>query len=233
MALRPNTGARQCVRRSLRDSSRGSPNAAMWAPMSRCRIRKRRSRPRSRTTERARSGRPIRFGSRMGGCIRPIPTSRVSSAISTHRLPGWDRGLETAIVLGAGGGACAVVFGLIERGVPRIEVVNRSMARAQALCRRLGAQVRAASWETLGALLPACGLLVNTTSLGMKGQAALELDVTNLPEHAAVADIVYVPLRTRLLEAARHAACARRTGSACCCIRPCAGFRCGSACSRR
>ena len=69
-------------------------------------------------------------------------------------VPGWDRGLETAIVLGAGGGACAVVFGLIERGVPRIEVVNRSMPRAQALCRRLGAQVRAASWETLGPLLP-------------------------------------------------------------------------------
>ena len=154
-------------------------------------------------TARARSARPTRFGSRASGCIRPTPTSKGFIGNLDASVAGWDRDLEAAIVLGAGGGARAVVFGLIERGVARIEVVNRSMARAQALCRRLGPQVRAAPWETLGALLPRGGLLVNTTSLGMQGHAALELDVTKLPDHAVVADIVYVPLRTRLLEAAQ------------------------------
>ena len=119
-------------------------------------------------------------------------------------VAGWDRGLDTAIVLGAGGGACAVVFGLIQRGVSRIHLVNRTAARADVVCRRLGPQVRAARWEDLSGLLPGCGLLVNTTSLGMKGQAPLQLKVTQLHAKAVVADIVYVPLRTALLDAAQQ-----------------------------
>ena len=119
-------------------------------------------------------------------------------------VAGWDSGLDTAIVLGAGGGACAVVFGLIQRGVSRIHLVNRTAARADVLCRRLGPQVHAARWEDLSGLLRDCGLLVNTTSLGMKGQAALQLDVTQLPATAVVADIVYVPLKTTLLDAAQR-----------------------------
>ena len=119
-------------------------------------------------------------------------------------VPGWDRGLDRAIVLGAGGGASAVVFALIERGVARIDVVNRTAARVALFRQRLGEKVHAARWEDLSGLLPRCGLLVNTTSLGMTGQPALELDVGQLPATAVVADIVYVPLRTRLLEAAEQ-----------------------------
>jgi shikimate dehydrogenase len=119
-------------------------------------------------------------------------------------VPGWDRDLDRAIVLGAGGGASAVVFALIERGVARIDVVNRTAARAETLRHRLGAQVHAARWEDLSELLAGCGLLVNTTSLGMKGQPALDLDVNRLPGHAVVADIVYVPLETQLLAAAHE-----------------------------
>jgi shikimate dehydrogenase len=115
-----------------------------------------------------------------------------------------DRDLDRAIVLGAGGGASAVVFALIERGVARIDVVNRTAARAETLRHRLGAQVHAARWEDLSELLAGCGLLVNTTSLGMKGQPALDLDVNRLPGHAVVADIVYVPLETQLLAAAHE-----------------------------
>jgi shikimate dehydrogenase len=117
-------------------------------------------------------------------------------------VPGWDRGLDRAIVLGAGGGASAVVFGLIERGVARVDAVNRSAGRADVLRQRLGAQVHAARWEDLDALLPGCGLLVNTTSLGMQDQPALDLDVARLPERAVIADIVYVPLKTKLFAAA-------------------------------
>jgi shikimate dehydrogenase len=116
--------------------------------------------------------------------------------------PGWD-GVEDALVLGAGGSARAVVFGLIERGVKRVHLANRTIERARALADQFGANIHAASWDALSDLLPRAGLLVNTTSLGMHGQPALEVDVSLLPAHAVVADLVYVPLETPLLSAAR------------------------------
>ena len=117
--------------------------------------------------------------------------------------PGWDRGLDNAVVLGAGGSARAVVFGLIERGVARIHVVNRSVERAQTLRERFGAAVQPVSWGEANGLLAGAGLLVNTTSLGMKGQPALTIDIGRLPDVAVVSDLVYVPLVTDLLAAAR------------------------------
>jgi len=116
--------------------------------------------------------------------------------------PGWDAEAD-ALVLGAGGAARAVVFGLLERGVKRVHLANRTIARTRAVADQFGARVDPAAWETIGDLLPRAGLLVNTTSLGMHGQPALELDVGLLPSHAVVADLVYVPLETPLLSAAR------------------------------
>ena len=116
--------------------------------------------------------------------------------------PGWDRA-EDALVLGAGGSARAVVFGLLERGVKRVHLANRTIERARALSGQFGARVLPVAWDAIGGLLPRAGLLVNTTSLGMHGQPALELDVGLLPSHAVVADLVYVPLQTPLLAAAR------------------------------
>jgi shikimate dehydrogenase len=115
--------------------------------------------------------------------------------------PGWDAATE-AVVLGAGGSARAVVFGLIERGVKHVHLVNRTIDRARALADQFGQAVHPAAWDALGALLPRAGLLVNTTSLGMHGQPALQIDVSLLPPNAVVADLVYVPLRTPLLAAA-------------------------------
>jgi shikimate dehydrogenase len=117
--------------------------------------------------------------------------------------PGWDRDLKTAVVLGAGGSARAVVYGLIERGFGRVHVVNRTIERAEALRQRFGAAVRPASWNDAPALLGEAGLLVNSTSLGMKGQPPLTIDVGLLPAGAVVTDLVYVPLATPLLAAAR------------------------------
>jgi shikimate dehydrogenase len=111
--------------------------------------------------------------------------------------------LQNALVLGAGGSARAVLFGLIERGIARIHLVNRTMDRAQALAQRFGAAVVPAPWEEIDALLGGAGLLVNSTSLGMKGQPPLAIDVARLPAGAVVADLVYVPLVTPLLAAAR------------------------------
>jgi shikimate dehydrogenase len=116
--------------------------------------------------------------------------------------PGWDR-TEDALVLGAGGSSRAVVFGLVERGIKRIHLANRTMERAQALADQFGATVMPLAWNRLGDVLPRAGLLVNTTSLGMKGQPPLNIELPLLPPDAVVADLVYVPLETPLLAAAK------------------------------
>jgi shikimate dehydrogenase len=115
---------------------------------------------------------------------------------------GWDAASE-ALVLGAGGSSRAVVFGLIERGIKRVHLANRTIERARALADQFGPSVEPVAWDAINDLLPGAGLLVNTTSLGMHGQPELELDAALLPSHAVVADLVYVPLETPLLSAAR------------------------------
>jgi shikimate dehydrogenase len=117
-------------------------------------------------------------------------------------VPGWDRDCETAIVLGAGGAARAVVYGLLERATPRIVVVNRTPQRAQAIQEWFGSRVSIAAWEERDHWLGRAKLLVNATKLGMPGQPELVLDVSRLPADATVADLVYVPLVTPLLSAA-------------------------------
>jgi len=116
--------------------------------------------------------------------------------------PGWDRGLSTAVVLGAGGGARAVVFALLAREVNRVYVINRTAARAKALQKKFGSRVQVAGWEETTGLLGGAGLLVNTTTLGMVGQPALELNL-RCPPSLVVADLVYDPLLTGLLALAR------------------------------
>jgi shikimate dehydrogenase len=116
--------------------------------------------------------------------------------------PGWDR-VEEALVLGAGGASRAVLFGLIERGIKRVHLANRTLARASTLADQFGPRVSPVSWDAISDLLPRVGLLVNTTSLGMHGQPALELDAGLLSPDAVVADLVYVPLQTPLLAAAQ------------------------------
>jgi len=117
--------------------------------------------------------------------------------------PGWDQATNDTLVLGAGGSSRAVVFGLIERGVKRVYLANRTVERARALADQFGDRVHPVSWDAIGKLLPRVDLLVNTTSLGMHGQPALEIDIGRLPAHSVVADLVYVPLQTPLLAAAR------------------------------
>ena len=117
--------------------------------------------------------------------------------------PGWDASCDTALVLGSGGGTRAVLFGLKERGVARILLANRTRAKAEALAAAFGDRVRTIDWGDMPAALPACSLLVNTTSLGMVGQPELDVDVRKLPANAVVADLVYVPLQTELLRRAQ------------------------------
>ena len=114
-----------------------------------------------------------------------------------------DRTGGSALVLGAGGAARAVVVGLAERGLGRIRVANRSPDRARAVAGLAPGCAEAVAWTDIARHLPETGLLVNTTSLGMVGHPELDLDLGSLPDRAAVADIVYAPLETRLLAAAR------------------------------
>jgi shikimate dehydrogenase len=117
--------------------------------------------------------------------------------------PHWDRGATKAVVLGAGGAARAVVDGLIGRGVESIVVVNRTLNRAAALRNLFGPRIHARSWDERNEALGDASLLVNTTTLGMHGQPDLTIDLRRLPGHAVVADLVYVPLATPLIGAAK------------------------------
>ncbi len=117
--------------------------------------------------------------------------------------PGWDRSLSKTVVLGAGGAARAVVYGLLTRGAQSIVVINRTASRANALRERFGDRLRVASWTELNGQIADAALLVNTTTLGMHGQPPLTADLERLPGHAIVADLVYVPLVTPLIKAAK------------------------------
>lgn len=113
--------------------------------------------------------------------------------------PGLALSALRAVVLGAGGAALAIVNALLENGASEIAVVNRTVEKAHILRERLGAKVKPVAWDKMAEQLAECGLLVNTTSLGMKGQPALEISLDGLSGTAVVADIVYTPLRTPLL----------------------------------
>ena len=117
--------------------------------------------------------------------------------------PGWDADPRPAVVLGAGGAAGAVVWALRERGFAPVHIVNRSPDRAAALAARFPGDVRAAGWDALPRLLSDARVLVNATSLGMEGQPPLAVDLAPLRDDCLVTDIVYVPLETGLLAAAR------------------------------
>ena len=107
------------------------------------------------------------------------------------------------VMLGAGGAARAIAGALLEEGIAELHAVNRTPENAQRLARDFGPRIRPAGTADLDDLLDGATLLVNTTSLGMKGQPPLEINLDRLPRHAAVADIVYVPLETPLIRAAR------------------------------
>ncbi|MCZ4316751.1 shikimate dehydrogenase [Comamonadaceae bacterium G21597-S1] len=118
-------------------------------------------------------------------------------------VPGWRADAGPVVVMGAGGAARAVLVGLAEQGAREIRLCNRSADKARALAAELGAPVRAVPWEQRHAALADAALLVNTTSQGMHGQAPLDLSLDALPPRALVSDLVYVPLVTPLLAAAR------------------------------
>ncbi len=117
--------------------------------------------------------------------------------------PAWRADRGPAVVLGAGGGARAVLVGLIDQGAREIRLVNRTLARAEALARELGGPIKALAWDKRQAALDGAAMLVNTTNQGMVGEPPLDLPLDTLPQSALVCDIVYIPRETPMLAAAR------------------------------
>lgn len=115
----------------------------------------------------------------------------------------WKADAGPVVVLGAGGGARAIVVTLIAEGVKDIRLLNRTMPRAQELASAAGPQVRVLAWDKRSEALDGAALLVNTTSQGMVGQEPLDIALDVLPKTALVSDIVYNPLITPLLASAK------------------------------
>jgi shikimate dehydrogenase len=115
--------------------------------------------------------------------------------------PAWRMDCGPVVVIGAGGAARAVLVGLLEQGVREVRLINRTRARASELSQELGGTV--VEWEERNAALAGAAMLVNATSLGMAGEAPLDISLAELPEGALVCDIVYIPQETALLRQAR------------------------------
>lgn len=121
--------------------------------------------------------------------------------------PDWDPKAGPATVFGAGGAARAVVASLADAGVPDILLTNRTRVRAERLAQDFGQRVQVVDWVQAGNIVEGAGLVVNTTSLGMVGKPELRVPLDGLQPGTVVTDLVYAPLKTRLLQAAEEAGC--------------------------
>lgn len=118
--------------------------------------------------------------------------------------PAWRGDAGPALVLGAGGAARAIVVALLDEGVPELRITNRTLEKAQALKDAFGDRVTVVPWAERNAAMAGVSLLVNTTTQGMHGQPALDVQLNDLPATAMVSDAIYIPLETPLLAAARQ-----------------------------
>ena len=141
------------------------------------------------------------------GCTHGLNTDGAGFLANLRQqAPAWRAGSGPAVVLGAGGSARAVAAALLDAGVPALCLVNRTETRARRLAAELASlgSIEFGGWHAAAKLLAEAALLVNCTSLGMTGQPPLELQLDALDRQAVVADLVYEPLETQLLSAARR-----------------------------
>ena len=119
-------------------------------------------------------------------------------------FPNWQSTTTSALVLGAGGGGLAIVYALIQEGVEKIVITNRSQERAEKIADIFKDQnISVRPWAERHSLVAETDLIVNTTNQGMAGQAPLDLSLELAQPAVIVADIVYVPLETSLIKDAK------------------------------
>jgi len=118
-------------------------------------------------------------------------------------VPAFAPAHSAVAILGAGGGARGVIHALLQAGVREVRLFNRTRERAEAVARHFGPAVKAHDWQQRADRSREVGLLINATSLGMRGAPALDMPLAQLSDACVVADLVYVPLKTPLLAAAR------------------------------
>ncbi|MGI9394019.1 MAG: shikimate dehydrogenase [Boseongicola sp.] len=121
--------------------------------------------------------------------------------------PNWKPAAGPAAVIGAGGAARAVLAALIEIGVEKIRISNRTRTRAEALRQDFGTKIEVVDWVQAGNMFDGATTVVNTTSLGMTGKQEMRVPLDGISKPAVVTDLVYSPLETRLLKHARNAGC--------------------------
>ena len=121
--------------------------------------------------------------------------------------PQWRAQDGPAVVFGAGGAARAVIVSLLDAGVPEILLANRTRVRAERLKQDFGNRLRVYDWVQAGNMVDDAALLVNTTSLGMIGKGELRVPLDGLRPETVVTDLVYAPLKTKLLAAAEEIGC--------------------------
>lgn len=124
-----------------------------------------------------------------------------------QNAPGWDPKAGPAVVFGAGGACRAVVSALLDAGVEKVLLSNRTRIKAEQLQYEFGKRVQVVEWVQAGNVLEDAGLVVNTTSLGMTGQPELRVPLDGLQPGTVVTDLVYNPLRTHLLAVAEDRGC--------------------------
>jgi shikimate dehydrogenase len=124
-----------------------------------------------------------------------------------QNAPKWRAEAGPVLVIGAGGAARAILMALLDAGAPEILLTNRTADRASALAAEFGPRVKAHPWERTETLLPQAATVVNTTALGMAGKDAFPFSLKGLPSTALATDIVYTPLDTPFLQAARAQGC--------------------------
>lgn len=118
-------------------------------------------------------------------------------------LPSWNANNGPIVVFGAGGASRAILLSLIHAGATEIRLLNRTHNKAHELSQEFGHPVTAYDWSERNQALEGAALVVNTTNQGMHGERELDIDLQELPTTALVSDIIYIPLETPLLKAAR------------------------------
>jgi len=121
--------------------------------------------------------------------------------------PTWDSSNAKVLIIGAGGASRAVISALLNSGVSKIVITNRTYERANELKEYFDRKIDVIKWNEKEQFLREINTLVNTTTLGMLGYTNLNLSLSSINKGTIVLDLVYNPIKTTLLQNAEKQGC--------------------------